>query len=970
MGALAALAVLLVVSVALSVKTEWGTRLLWQAASRLVPGQLSGALLGGTVADGLQLRNVVYQNETTRVSVDKINASWHLQRSPLRLSVPYLRLGAVDVTLLPVPALPMAMPKQLTLPLAIDLRSASIQQLVIRQNANTTQFNDIDLNASYDHVAHRLVLEHATTPFGLVTGALRLAATAPFDVAGNVKLTAKDGENSYEANAQLIGTLRALGIKMDAKGKQLDGQASIDASPFAVVPVRSAWVAIRGFDPHQLNPKWPQAKLELHADLMPTGDTTGDLSQLTVTGPVSIRNAQPGAIDQGLVPLESATADVVLNVKHQLLRQLTIQLMGKATLTGGGEIHPEASSAFNLQAKGLDLHALHNKLKTTRLSGPLSVQFAGDTQEVKVELVEPALSISASATLTPKTIALHSAQLSAGTSKLSLSATVARDAQASYKIQGNFSEFNPAQFFTSVQQFKTRTARINADFDAQGALQPTLSAKVKFNVHDSQYDGLAMTGGGTINIVGQRVLPSNAELSIAGNSARIKGSFGAANDRLNLDVDAPALDRLGFGLAGLLHVHAQIAGTLSRPIIDANYKAERLAFGTHRLAWLSGEAHTQGVPGKDPQAQVRLDLNARGLQSADLILSQLHAGIEGTYAKHTIRVDADGKLHGQAIKMALAATGQLYEEAQALSWKGVLGTLENQTSPRLHLEAPLTVAIGLGRLELGAGRMKIANASIDLKGLVYRDDLVRSEGSISSLELAQLIALQKQFTGQAPNFSTDLVVDGRWKLTLADRAEGFIEFSRREGDLRVNGQSALGLGPVTVRADLQANHIDISAQASATRIGTVDVKGQIALQRESGRLAITPSSMVSGHMTASIPSLQTIAALAGPRIALVGTAAMDITATGTLGAPVFSGTVTGDSLGLTLYDQGVHLTDGIARLRLVNNIVELQRVEFQGGSGTLKATGNIALNGAARGVNATIVASKLQLLASPSAQLT
>lgn len=365
-----------------------------------------------------------------------------------------------------------------------------------------------------------------------------------------------------------------------------------------------------------------------------------------------------------------------------------------------------------------------------------------------------------------------------------------------------------------------------------------------------------------------------------------------------------------------------------------------------------------------------LNLNAAGLHSVSLNLSNLHAKIDGTYAKHTIRVDADGKVRGQALKLSMEAMGQLLEQAQSLAWNGVLRALENQTSPRLQLETPLSRAAGPGRLEIGAGRLKIADASFDLQSLVFRDDLLRSQGSFQSPELAQLIALQKQFTGQTPAVSTDLVLDGRWNVTLADRAEGFVEIIRRGGDLRLNGQSTIGLSQLELRADLQDDHIALRAQAKATRIGSVEGQGQIGLQRRDGRLAIADRSPISGRMTASIPSLQTIAALAGPRLALVGAVAMDLTASGTLADPVISGTLMGDRLGLTLYDQGVHLHDGIARLRMDNNIVELQRVEFQGGSGTLKATGHIALDGAARGLNATIVANKLQLLASPSAQLT
>jgi translocation and assembly module TamB len=80
--------------------------------------------------------------------------------------------------------------------------------------------------------------------------------------------------------------------------------------------------------------------------------------------------------------------------------------------------------------------------------------------------------------------------------------------------------------------------------------------------------------------------------------------------------------------------------------------------------------------------------------------------------------------------------------------------------------------------------------------------------------------------------------------------------------------------------------------------------------------------------------------------------------------------VNGDRLGLTLFDQGVKLKDGIARITLDNNFVDLREVVFHGGTGTLKASGRIPLEPTGRELSATITADHLQLLTDPSRQLT
>lgn len=971
-GALAAVALLLTALTLVAVQTQWGTRLLWQTVTVFVPGQLSGELVGGTLGKGVGLRNIVYQDETQRIRINRLDAEWRLQRSPLWLVVHYLHVGTAEVTLLPTPSTPLTLPARLALPLPIEVQEASLQQLDIHQGGATDAmgFSNIRLQAAYDGVKHVLTLKQAETPVGLATGTLQIHGMAPYDVAGAVGLSSQYGNTTYQLNTRLSGTLEALNLQLDVAGDKLQGRANIDATPFAAVPVRRAEITVRGLNPRVFNPQWPQAKLDIYAALTPSGDASGDLSKLTVTGPVALTNALPGPTDRGLLPLESASMDISLNQHTQQLSQLKLRLPGKATVVGSGEVHSGGKGLLTLRAQGLNLQSLHTQLKASQLSGPIAMQMTGDTQKLDLKLAGPALSVNAQATLEPQKVVLHTAEIRSGAAQLALTGNLARDAQAAYSVSGALSDFNPALFFASAPRSTVRNARINADFNVSGALQPALSSNIRFNVHDSQYDGMPMTGGGTIQLVGKQLRTSEAQLSIAGNSAQLKGSFGSPSDRLALDIRAPALQRLGFGLAGMLEVRGAVAGTLERPTLDVQYRADNLAFGSHRLAALSGEARTQGVPGQAPNARVLVTLDARGLQSGDLELSKLSASIDGTYGEHAARLNADGRLRNQPLQLVLAATGRLREQPQGMAWDGVVCTLENRTSPQIQLESPLQLSVAAGRVTLGAARLTVAKSSINLQNLVYSDALLRTEGNVQALEVGQVLALWQQFSGQAPAFTTDLVLDGKWNVTLADGAEGFVDISRRSGDVRLAGHSALGLGALSVNAKLHNSHIAFDTKLSATRMGTVSGTGQIGLLLEDKKLTLAPRSPVTGRVNATLPNLQTIASLAGPSIALEGSANMALTVNGTLGQPLLSGTVEGDRLALTLYDQGVRLRDGIARLRLENNIVELQQLQFQGGDGTLRATGRVALDSTAPGLTATIVANKLQLLASPSAQLT
>ncbi len=97
--------------------------------------------------------------------------------------------------------------------------------------------------------------------------------------------------------------------------------------------------------------------------------------------------------------------------------------------------------------------------------------------------------------------------------------------------------------------------------------------------------------------------------------------------------------------------------------------------------------------------------------------------------------------------------------------------------------------------------------------------------------------------------------------------------------------------------------------------------------------------------------------------------ALRLSVAGQLGRPKLSGTLTGDDLAATMVDQGVTLKNGIVRIGLDENRVELTQVEFHGADGLLKATGEIQLDRDDPTIAAQIVADKLQVFASPERQL-
>lgn len=966
---------------------EMGAATLWRYGTGALQGKLSGTYVSGTLARGLHLRDLVYRDKETIIRIDDIDSKWEFSRAPLKLTVAYLRIGTVDARLAPSSS-PASLPPGLQLPLALALNSVTLKKMTLHQGLSSTEFGGLLAHGESDSLQHSVMLNRLDTPYGKAEAMLQLNGVAPFALNGSAQLSGAYQQERYQIGVTLGGTLAALGIHLNAGGDKLSGQADIKLTPFAALPFERLELSAEHINPKAFNAGAPTADLALHAALIPLATSAGKgaPSALTVTGPLTLSNAKPGTLDAGYLPLISANAELRLDANTQQLTQLKISLPGKATLNGHGELHQTATKQnelagnFQFDVSALDLHALHTQLKPTQLHGPLTVKLQAGQQQILLQMEDPQIKVRLDALIDAKTVKLSSAQLSAGPARLDLSGNLTRDAEMTYALQGKLSDFNPASWLNTAPAKSTAKAiggRINLDFDAAGKLAPELQAQLSFGVRDSEYGGLPMSGKGKLTLAGKRLLASDVQLAVAGNDLRMQGAFGAAADRLHLKLNAPQLAGLGFGLAGLLQLDGQLSGSYARPNLQANVRAEHLVFGAHRLTSLSGQADVQGDLAGDAAAlantRLSIALAGQGYDGAHVALNQFQAHLAGTYGKHTLSVSAAGTVRGKALDLSVAAQGKLTQDKGDAAWDGVITALENRGLPRFALGAPLTVGAGAGRLLLGATRFTLADAPVELKSFGYDHGRIHSEGSAGALNIANLLNLQRELTGVEVPLKTDLVVDARWNFSLAESAGGFAEITRRSGDIIVNtgrGETALGLSELRLRADLQANRVTLDGRAAATRVGQLNAQMQTTLTQDNGTLALSPDMPLSGQATLALVQLKTIGALLGPQYALDGSVTAKLAVAGTVAQPKWSGEVSGDKLALTLYDQGIQLRDGTARIGLSENVIDLRQLEFHGGGGTLKASGKLQLGQANPDLAASIVADHLQIFASPERQLT
>ncbi|RQS06988.1 hypothetical protein DIE07_22525 [Burkholderia sp. Bp9002] len=990
-------AVLLVVLAAglvlAAITTERGTRLAWEAAVRVLGGRLAGTLEGGALATGVRVKSFAWTSPDgagTEVRIDRLDGRWSLTRAPLRMTIAYLRAGTIDVRIAPGPSTPTEMPQDLRLPLQLRIDDLRFDRLAIHEGGSTTQLDHLALNGRSDGRHHDLVLEHVDTPFGALSARAKLDGMRPFALTGDATYAGKLAEEPVDARARVSGSLDALVADVDASGLKLNGRAHVEAAPFGAVPLTRASLAFDHVNPQALAPGAPAADLAVRAELAPAPADPEHPHVFAVTGPVSIVNAKPGTLGDQLLPVVDAKAMVRLDAHAQRIDGLALKLIRDGSVTGGGAL-AGGKGRFDLKVANLDLNAFVAALRPMRLGGPVGVTLASGAQTVEFDLADPKLALGARAkvALTPQQTVVTDARVTAAKGRIDLTGVFRHDAHSSYDAKATLANFDPlllaalaapkpaaagkpgvkAVRSAQAAPAKRGETRVNGTLTASGAFAPQVSTKATFKLGDSLYDGLPLTGAGVVQLAGARILPSNANLSIAGNRVDLHGSFGAPGDRLRFAVDAPQLDRLGFGVAGLVQAQGDLTGSFAHPNVTAAYKAEGVVFGANRIGAAQGRADIRdGAYGA-----LVFTADASNVALGSLQLKTLRAHLDGTRAKHTLDASALGMAGGRVIDATLAAHGGVVENRDGMRWDGTVTRLANRGTPTFALQTPLTVSAGGGRAVLGAAKLTLEGAAIDLKSFAYDHGQLRSAGAVSGASVARFLEVRQALTGQRPPVRTDVVLDADWDFSVGATATGYLQVKRRGGDVTVEtarGISSLGLTALAARAAFgPGNRLNVTAQAKASRIGTLDANVAVPFAPRGGVLAVADDGPLAGRIDADIPSLKATGNLFGPSYLLGGRAALKLTVAGTPAKPNVSGMLTGDELSATLVDQGVQLKDGIVRIRLAENLVEFQQVEFHGGDGTLRAIGRVRLDNEAPDLTASIVADKLELFAAPDRKL-
>lgn len=939
---------LLLVVVLFGLDTAVGHRWLQQQINR--SGVVQIASIEGSLWHALTLREVKFDNADVHLDIDQLELDWQ-PRALLRgrVYVAELKLGRVDLALKPTPPdrPPSPVPQNLRLPLAIAVDKAQIGSLHLAQPAAV--FSAIRFSFVSDGRQHRFELAQLLAPQGTGEASLAVDGVAPFASSGRFAFRGEIEERRVEARGAIHGNLRDLALTGQAQSPHAQGQvdARLDFfAPYAYQMLREGRVTLDRINPALLLPGWPQAELDIRLDLRSTGAQSA-------SGALQIVNRRPGALNAQSIPV--GQLDTQLAYAGDALQFSALHAtVGAGKVQGQGTIG-RGKLDMALEIAALDLARLWSRQPATALSGKIALTGPWLAPDIRADLADAPRRARLQVDLgwlnpqKERRLQIRQAQLQRGASRLNGSGELNLQGKLDFKLAGEFSRVNPAEFAA------VPAGQLSGTFKSEGYLQPRPVLALDYRLNDSRFNGETLQGQGRLKLENQRLADADLWLMLGRNRVEARGALGAKNDVLQAKLDLPALRSLGQGFSGSAVGAVRISGALADPAVDGQLNLADFVtpFGIAVKA-----AHVEARLQQGMQAPLRLRVDATRWQQGDLVLDKVLAQVDGSRNQHSASVSVNGKAGARPIELQAQLDGGL---DSGWRWRGNLRELNLQGPQPLRLLAVTTLEAGSQRVSLGDSRWSLGKAQLNLQRTVWQPGQLESTGKLSQLPLADWLKL-----AGASDFSSDLVLGGSWQVQLGQNLRdlnGTLNLVREGGD-------SLWRGPIGNRipfelreasAQIKAvhNRIDLSALVRSARYGNVVVSGDTRVDPASGR--ILEGAPVNVQARGELPQLAALNPLLGPDLQLGGRLNFDVRRSGTLKAMALSGTVNGDGLSIRDLASGLSLSDGLIRMTLADQRVMLQQATFKGGQGHVRAAGVIDLRGEIPSGQAQVEANRLTL---------
>ncbi len=916
LGLLALLGLLLAAGTFLA-GTATGFRWLAGAATSLSGGRVQIEGADGHLGMPLGIRKLAIATATRRIEVEGIRLEWQPRALwQRRLDVDLLAARSARVTILKPDPTPPQLPRSLRLPLDVRVRTLDLAQLEIVDAGARLTFGALRGRLDDDGQRYRLTQASASSPWAGLQGQFEIGKDAPFVLQGRIDAV-RNEPVPIAARLGLAGTLAAMQFRLDAEAQSMRMMARGEAAPFARVRLPSLLVSGQGIDPRLFVADAPAA------DLAFSGVFEGRAGE-RMLGTFSLANRLAGRLDQRRLPLANLTGAVAGDASHADFSALAIDLGAAGQLTGTGQWRA-GRFALDLASPRLDLADLHRDLHATRLRTTL--RLAGDAARQKLDAEVDETWGRGRFTLShaDSALRLEAADFSGQAGRLTAQGMLQLDAGRAFSATFDATQINPARFGNFPR------ARLNARGQASGALRPGLRMQTQFTLPPGELEGRPVRGQGRLRYENRHLAEADIDLDIAGNRAQLAGAYGRGGDRLQWDVDAPALARLNLGLAGRLTSTGSAGGDPARPQIDAKVAASGLR--------LPGDIVADSL---DLQLELQATaagafngrLDARGVRLAGQRLSAIRADLQGRRNAHTLSLDA--RLPAWRVTASLA--GGL--DATRMSWRGQLSRAEVEGAWPMRLSAPAALLLSRERQQVTDLALTLAGGQANVAQFDRQGAQLATHGSLANLPLAPALGLLEK---PLP-FTTDLRMNGDWNLRLGETLDGQARLLRQSGDVRL-AEPAMNLGLTALALNFRADASRVTArlEADTREAGQVRAEGRATLVRAGAIFGLPRSAPLAWTATLKVPDLRLARPFLPVGIRLDSRLAAQLAGSGSLAAPRIDGQIDASAIRFAMPEEGIAIADGTLQLLLAGDRVRVQQGELKGQSGRIVVSGEAQL---------------------------
>lgn len=926
--AMVALLLLLVVSVALLVGTQAGSR--W--ALGRVPG-LSVENFAGQLAGQWSADHLLWEQGSSRVELVAPKFAW----SPsclLRMTLCIEQLDVEQVSLQFPPGSddssgPISLPDP-QLPLAIELGQVRVGNLLFN---GSEQLKGLQLAAQWTAQGLQidsLQLQRDDLSLNL-SGLLHPSGNWPLQASGNLTLPAPGNEPWALALKVEGDLLKTLTLHADSSG-YLQGQLSGELQP--LVENLPAQVRITA-DAFKASAELPdtlmlnQLLLTGQGDLKHGYQLQGSASLPAEQGPVAL--ALTGKVDANGAQI--AALDLTANDKQSL--KLTGALDWSEGFSAEGKVawldfpwhrlYPVidepavAVRTFNAEVSYRDGHYLGNFQGD--LDGPagafsLGSPFSGDLTQIFL----PEFKLAAGQGKAEGHLKLQFADGIAWDTALQLSAI--NPAYWLAELPGTL-----AGPLRSQGQLKNEQLKLNADLDLKGKLrgQPA--------VLQAKADGQ-----------GQQWTLSTLDIRLGDN--RINGS-GSLQQKLagQLDIKLPRLGQLWPQLRGQANGRLDLAGTLNAPQGKLDLQGQQLAFVDNRLQSLVVAANL------DSAQKARLDLKGSGIQVGDTRLGTLTLAGQGDIKNQKLQLDLQGPL----LKLALGLDGVLNQG----NWRGRLASGDIQSGGQdWKLQAPAKLEyLADGKLNFGAHCWASGAASLcgEDQRLMPEPKLRYHLKQFPLDSLAQWLPKDFAWKGQLnADLQLDVPASGPKGQILVDASGGTLRIKEKDQWLDFPYQA------LKLNTTLNPKRIDTRLEFAGGKLGELLVQAQIN--------PLAKNKALSGDFRLSGLDL----AVVRPFVPMVEKLAGNLNGSGRLSggllAPQVNGNLTLSGGEVSGSELPISLEDLQLQAQIAGESVQLNGAWKSGKAGQGSLTGTVAW-GQALAVDLNLKGSQLPVTVEPYAVL-